>query len=211
MSVKTMTRKYTLRKRAEAQAETRQRIVEAAVELHATLGPAHTSIAAIAKRAGVQRATVYDHFSDEPSLMHACSSHHFAQHPPPDPATWHGIEAPVDRLRVALTEVYAYHRRVEPMMARVHRDADIKPLVWETEAARSHLRHWQQVAKTLTQPWASAAGAPRLLVAAVDHALAFQTWRSLVRDHHVREADAVELMVTLVRCTAGAGTHDRTN
>lgn len=210
MSVKRMARKYTLRKRAEAQAETRGRIVEAAVALHGTLGPAHTSVSAIAKRAGVQRATVYDHFPDEPSLLQACAGHFFSRHPPPGPADWDGIAAPVDRLRAALTDVYAYHRSVESMMTPVHRDAAVKPMVWETAAARSHLRHWERVARSLVESLSAADHAPQRLVAAVDHALDFQTWRSLVRRHGLRDADAVELMVTLVRCSAAMDADGRT-
>lgn len=200
-----MGRTYTLKKRAAAQAETRLRIVDAAVELHGTLGPAHTSVSAIAKRAGVQRATVYDHFPDEPALAQACTTHYFERHPPPDPAAWQAVEGPLERLRLALTEVYAYHRRVEPMMTRVHRDAELKPLVWETEAAQAHGRHWERIAGVLLAPWAGDGGAPRLLVAAIGHALHFETWRLLVRQHALDDAEAVTIMVGLARCASGGG------
>ena len=66
-------RGYRLGKRAEKQAETRARIVEATFDLHSSLGPAHTSISQIAERAGVQRHTFYVHFPDERSLFLACS------------------------------------------------------------------------------------------------------------------------------------------
>ena len=70
-----MKRRYELKERARRQAETRQRIVDAAVELHTSVGPARTTISAIAERAGVERHTVYAHFPDEPTLFRACSTH----------------------------------------------------------------------------------------------------------------------------------------
>jgi AcrR family transcriptional regulator len=79
-----MARKYELKRRAERMAETRQRITEAAMELHGTVGPARTTVAAIAERAGVERLTVYRHFPDEQALFAACSSHWAQDHPFPD-------------------------------------------------------------------------------------------------------------------------------
>ena len=96
-----MARTYRLKKRAERQAQTRERIVRAAVDLHGEVGPAHTSIRAIADRAGVQRATVYDHFPDEPSLFEACTSHYFDRHPPPDPRPWREVSGRSGRLGAA--------------------------------------------------------------------------------------------------------------
>ena len=117
-----MTRKYDMKRRAKRQEETRQRIVEATVELHKTVGMARTTISAIAEKAGVERLTVYRHFPDERALFSACSGHYMAANPPPDPALWTQVADPEKRLRVALTEVYAYHRRTEPMMANFFRD-----------------------------------------------------------------------------------------
>lgn len=200
-----MARSYTLKKRAERQARTRKRIVEAAVDLHGTLGPARTSISAIAKRARVQRATVYDHFPDEHALFQACTTHFFDRHPPPDPSGWSQIEAPSERLRAALNDTYAYHERVEPMMARVHRDAELLPDLWRTEAAQRHARHWTSAAETILDAWSDRIPTPPLLVAAIDHALAFPTWQALVRRQGLSKRDAVELMVRLARCAPSAG------
>src|SRR5581483_5501222 len=106
-------RKYELRRRAERQAETRQRIVEATVALHTTVGPAHTTIAAIAERAGVERPTFYRHFPTLPALLSACSAHGWATNPPPDPEPWLDIGDPEARLREALMQLYAYYERNE--------------------------------------------------------------------------------------------------
>ena len=81
-----MTRKYELKRRAERQEQTRRRIVEATVGLHESVGPARTTVSAVAERAGVQRLTVYRHFPDERALLAACSGHWIASNPTPDPA-----------------------------------------------------------------------------------------------------------------------------
>src|SRR5436853_2800585 len=83
-------RPYRKRRRAEGEAETRQRITEATVRLHGTVGPARTTIKDVAAGAGVQRATVYRHFPDLESLFMACSAHWVSLNPPPDPAAWEG-------------------------------------------------------------------------------------------------------------------------
>src|SRR3954466_10946821 len=108
-------RKYELKARAEAQEETRRRITEATVGLHLEVGPANTTISEIAKRAGVQRLTVYNNFPDEISLLGACSAHYGAQHPPPDPGAWLAIDDPEKRTRTALAALYGYYRETEEM------------------------------------------------------------------------------------------------
>ena len=80
-------RNYELRARAGRQQATRRRIVEATVALHREVGPARTTVAEIARRAGVQRLTVYNHFPDDAQLFAACQAHFLAQHPPPDLGT----------------------------------------------------------------------------------------------------------------------------
>src|SRR3954469_2751691 len=112
-------RKNELKARAQAQEETRRRITEATVGLHVEVGPANTTISEIAKRAGVQRLTVYNNFPDEISLLGACSAHYIAQHPPPDPGTWMSIREPGRRARTALAALYGYYRETEPMTGKV--------------------------------------------------------------------------------------------
>src|SRR5436305_9075314 len=120
-------RKYELKARADAQEETRRRITEATVGLHLEVGPAQTTISEIAKRAGVQRLTVYNNFPDELSLLGACSAHYGAQHPPPDPAAWTGVRDPGRRTRAALEAIYGYYRETEAMTGKVVRDAHVMP------------------------------------------------------------------------------------
>src|ERR1700704_6593204 len=102
-----------MKRRAESEEATRLRITESAVELHGTLGPARTSISAVAERAGVRRSTVYRHFPDEAALFGACSAHWTAANPPPDIASWKGIADPAERFERALEEMYGYYRSEE--------------------------------------------------------------------------------------------------
>src|SRR5438132_6469866 len=115
-----MARKYELKRRAEQQEQTRRRIVEAAIELHRTKGPARTTLSDIARLAGVQRHTLYRHFPDEREIGLACSGLYFESNPPPDPEPWQAI-ADGERLRHGLASVYDWYTRVEDMFSRVLR------------------------------------------------------------------------------------------
>ena len=201
-----MTRRYELKQRAESQAETRTRIVEATVGLHEEVGPAHTTVTAIAERAGVQRLTVYRHFPDERTLYAACSTHWSLQHPAPDPTAWAVIPDVEERLRTALREIYAFYASTEGMMAHLLRDIPELPAL--AEVASPFMRYWEHVVDALARGW-NVRGATRgRLRAALGHAVTFETWRSLVRRQGLSEADAVELLVALARGAVG-GSVDR--
>ena len=116
-----------MRKRAEDVDRTRQRIVEAAVHLHGTAGPAATSIAAIAERAGVTRLTVYRHFPDETTLFEACSGHWLSQQTLPRPQDWGAIDDPAQRLKAGLADIYRFYRGGEQMLTMVIRDQHALP------------------------------------------------------------------------------------
>jgi AcrR family transcriptional regulator len=196
-------RKYEKRRRAEAEADTRRRITEAAVQLHGSIGPARTTISGIAAHAGVQRATVYRHFPDEPSLFDACSSHWAKEHPLPDPAAWRSIADPEERVRAALTALYAYYRNAEPMLANVTRDAESIPAL---RAVGERRRGYIAAAEDILAG-GFGEGDGTLLRAQVGLAIDFGTWRLLVRSRGLDDADAVELMTRGVRCAAaGPGT-----
>lgn len=201
------TRPYRLKRRAERQAETRQRIVEAVVALHQEIGPARTTISAIAERAGVERLTVYRHFPDEAQLFAACSAHFRAETVPPDPATWEGIRDPRVRLRTALLALYAYYRRGEPMIANVRRDAPQLP------ALAAVLDSWNAFVDTvherLLEGWKVRGRTRTRLAAALAHALRFETWQSLARVERLGDADAAELMVGLALAAARPDAHRR--
>ena len=198
-----MPRRYELRRRAERQAETRRRIVEATVALHESLGVVRTTVSDIAARAGVERATVYRHFPDERALLGACTGHYAAQHPPPDPAAWGEIADPEARLRTGLAEVYAYHRRTERMADRAERDLADAPVL--REVLTPAFAHWARVREALAAGWPVPEERRALVTAAVGHAVAFSTWRSLVCEQGLDDAQAVEAMAALVRCLASDG------
>src|SRR4051794_33300540 len=191
-----MPRKYELRARAEQQEQTRRRITEATVELHRTVGPARTTISAIAERAGVQRLTVYRHFPDERDLLAACSAHWLAADPPPDPGAWTAVADPRARLRRALRELYGFYEREEAMLANVDRDAPDMPAL----AAVADRSGFEAASATvLARGWPRR----RAVRAAIGHALAFATWRSLRREQGLPPQACVDLMAALVSAAAG--------
>jgi AcrR family transcriptional regulator len=192
-----MARKYELKQRAESLAATRERIVEATVELHDALGPARTTISAIAERAGVQRLTVYRHFPDERSLFEACSGHWAAHNPAPDPSTWVALDDPEERLGIALAEIYAFYRSTEGMTGNLLRDLPELPVL--QEVAAPFFEYWQDVREVLDRGW-NARGRKRILLRAViAHAVEFETWRSLARRGGLDDRVAADTMVSLVR------------
>ncbi len=199
-----MARKYELRQRAETQTATRQRIVAATVELHDSVGPGRTTISAIAERAGVQRLTVYRHFPDERSLFEACSAHWLAQNPVPDPSEWAAVADPEERLRIALTAIYAFFRRTEGMSGNLARDLPDSPVL--QEVAEPFLAYWRTVRGVLDRGW-KARGRRRARVrAAIGHALEFETWRSLTQRHGLEDDEAVDAMVRLASpCASTCG------
>ena len=194
-------RTYELKRRAERQEETRQRIVAAAVELHTTLGPSRTTVQAIAEKAGVTRPTVYAHFPDARSLFEACSGHVRATIPPPDPTPWHSIADPSERLETTLRELYGYYERLEPLLENVHRDSAVMPLVAEMNAYRA--RYLEEIQELLLQAWPTRGRARARLRRATGHALEFRTWQSLVRRQGCATDEAVQLMVAFA-CAAGS-------
>lgn len=186
-----MKRRYELKRRAEHQAATRQRIVEAAAELHTTVGPARTTISAIAARAGVQRQTVYGHFPDEATLFGACSRHWAGAHPFPDPAPWFLEVDPERRLRRALGDVYSWYGRVEPALSVLARDREL------VQATAELMRARDQELSRLADALARGLPRRRAVRASVGHALGFETWRSLHREGLTQRA-AADAMVRLV-------------
>jgi AcrR family transcriptional regulator len=192
--------KYNLKARAERYQQTRQRIVEATVELHRTFGPVRTTITDIAKKAGVERQTVYNHFPDELSLFKACSAHNRALNPPPDPEPWKLIPDPEERLRRALAEVYDYYRRNELMLANVTRDAQANPNTRKVLEPR--VKHQERMGAALAAGWeqGNEQRGKRLLYGALWMSLEFQTWHTLARQQRFDDDESIDLMVSMVRC-----------
>jgi len=189
-------RPYRMQRRADSQEQTRLRITESAVALHATVGPSRTSISAVAAHAGVRRSTVYRHFPEEAALFDACTAHWAAANPPPDLATWAGIANPDERLRAALGELYAFYRQAEPMLDNLFRDETTMPLVQERFAA---FRGYFDAARAMLMTGRRLrGGARRRTQAALGHVTSFSTWKSLVREQRLDDTDAVKLACAFV-------------
>lgn len=185
-----MTRTYTLKKRAASQAETRQRIVEAAVELHTALGPSATTLSMIAERAGVQRHTLYAHFPDERSMFMACSGLAHERDPSPTADAWRGIAGRTERLTTGLTSIYGWYGRNAQLLSNVMRDIERHPMVQEIQKERAPIfKGWRDVL---------GAGLKDRQRAVLHLALSFFTWRSLVQEASLKPAAAVDAMVRAI-------------
>lgn len=183
-------------KRADQQAQTRQRIVEAAVDLHATVGPAQTTVTMVADRAGVQRHTFYKHFPDERSLLMACSGLAAERDPMPEAEPWRAIGDLEARLRTALSEVYAWFGRNAGLMACVTRDAQGHALTREVADLRR-----APVIAAYAEVLAGNCGPLGLAVLRL--ALDFPTWSALVRDGGLDQEGAVTAMVRAILAADG--------
>ena len=172
----------------------RERITEAAFELHSTIGPAQTSISAVADLAGVQRHTVYHHFPDLTSLVRACTEHGLRITGIPEAAAWRAIEDPTNRLDHALRELYPYYRANAQVVGNVIRDL---PLMTRIGGVEPFLEHMTELFSAVAGGWPGDAATQRLRMVAIGHAIAYQTWRSLT-DYGLSDAEAGDLMLQLV-------------
>ncbi len=189
-------RSYRMSRRAESQEQTRLRITESAVELHGTVGPSRTTMSGVAEHAGVRRSTLYRHFPDERALFAACSAHWSAANPPPDLTAWAAVKDPAERLRRALGELYAFYGRTWQMLENLLRDEPSSEIVRERLGV---FHSYLEAARDALLPGRGLRGASRRrTAAALGHAVAFSTWRSLVREQGLAPDAAAELMCGLV-------------
>jgi AcrR family transcriptional regulator len=189
-------RRYTLKRRAERQADTKRRIVEAAVDLHGSVGPSLTTVAEIARRAGVQRLTVYSHFPDERSLFQACTTHWFGDRPLPNPAEWPSVDGVERWLLHGLKEVYGYYRRNQQMISNWLRDAEIIPTLKEFAEA-GYYGYLENVAQAILESLPPREE-PLRLKGLLLVTLHFETWRSLTSRSHLSGDDAAQTMLTSI-------------
>jgi AcrR family transcriptional regulator len=195
-TMSTQTRKYELKARAESQRETRDRIARVAAELHEEKGVARTTVAEIARRAGVTRLTVYNHFADLSELLPACSAHYAAQHPPPELDSAFALEDPGERVRAALARLYGWYRETEPMLAKLFSDrASVPELDRFMEQGRDRMQ--AELAGDLAAGFAARGRRAERLKALIRLALDFWTWRRLSREGLDDEA-AADLMAAAI-------------
>lgn len=190
-------RPYRKTRRAELEAQTRLRITESAAALHERLGPARTTMSAIAEHAGVRRSTLYRHFPDEEAIFEACSSHWRAANPAPDLRAWEAIADPAARTATALRELYAFFGRTSGMYTSLFRDESLVPSV---RHRLSYFRAYLDSAADALMRGRSLRGSrAHRTRAALRHAVSFSTWRSLVDEQGLGDDDAVALMCRLVK------------
>ncbi|HJV15633.1 MAG TPA: helix-turn-helix domain-containing protein [Propionibacteriaceae bacterium] len=194
-------RSYRLRARADAMDKTRARITQAAIELHGSVGPAATTMSAVAERAGVTRATLYRHFPNEDELFKACSAEWRSANPAPDAHQWATIFDPYDRLAAALPALYGWYRSSEAMRANLLRDLATLP-----SPIRNGIESYPHtVADILDSAWPRRS---RLRRAAICHAVAFETWQSLAHEG-LSDAEAARLIIGLIRTAVQGGRRSR--
>jgi AcrR family transcriptional regulator len=192
-------REYRLKERAQQQAETRRRIIEAVVDLHEEVGPARTTVVEIADRAQVSRPTVYSHFPDERSLITACSQHWSLANPRPDTAAWMEIADPRTRLRTALEQLYDYYAARERMLSNVIRDSELIPSL--SEALQLTMGPYSQAALEALRTERRLRD-QRKQIAALKLALHFRTWQTLARSGGLTNKEAAGLMAALVEAAS---------
>jgi len=191
-------RKYELKARAERQRETRRRIVDATVALHEEVGPAKTTVAEIARRAGVQRLTVYNHFPDDGELFAACQGQFLERKPPPDFDSAFALGDPRARVNAALGELYRSYRDREPMTGNVLRDRAAVPALDEL-MARTMDAQLAGLVDALAAGFRARGKRARSVRAALVLAVDFWTWQRL-RQEGLDDATAAEVMTAAVSC-----------
>src|SRR4051794_7879130 len=193
-------RPYKMKRRAELEAQTRQRITESAVELHGTLGPARTSMSAVAEHAGVPRSTVYRHFADDEALFGACSAHWSAENPPPDISRWEKVADTDERLELALAELYAYYHRAGGMLDKCLRDEAAVPIVGQLMGAYHQLM--AMITEILMRGRGLRGKTRDRTRAAIAHAVSLRTYQQLTEECELGDEAAADLMRRLVTAAA---------
>lgn len=187
-------RAYRMRRRTKLVGQTRQRITDAAVRLHTSIGPSETSMSAVAHEAGVTRLTLYRHFPSKDDLFGACMSHWRSLHPPPDADRWRTIPAFEGRVRTALGELYRWYAENGSDLYPIYRDAASTPESNRRARRESNERMTDAILADLDMMPAER----RRLRAALGHVIGFWTWRSLVVDHGLPKSEAIEMAADFV-------------
>lgn len=195
-------RPYRMRERAEQVEATRQRIVEAALSLHTTVGPAQTTVSALAEKAGVTRLTVYRHFPDEETLFAACGQLWASRHPAPDPAAWRAIADVETRARHALRELYGWYHDHGEKLLPLYSDIAAIPAAAQQAIREDH----QRFAEALVIGTGIRGHARRRFRAAASHTVSVWTWHSLAVEQGLGHVEAAELAAELLIAAAGRRT-----
>ena len=192
-------RTYRMGRRAESVDLTRQRITDAAVRLHTTVGPSATSMSAVAEAAGITRLTLYRHFPSKDALFGACMGHWRSLHPPPDPDTWRAISSFRARAATAIDELYGWYAQNGDELYPIYRDAAFTP---QSNQRARRATNDRIVAAVLGDASAAKGLAGRRLKAALGHVISFWTWRSLTVEQSLSTGGATRMALQFVLAVA---------
>ena len=189
-------RKYDMGKREAAVEETRRRILEATLALHAEKGIFGTSWQDIARRADVSVGTVYKHFPSLDELVPACGELMYAITRPPSPEDGTRIFAGTgpleERLGRLVGELFDFYERAAPYIETDFQERRL-PAVQEWEAyMRATIAGLVREALVSQDPDEST-------VQAVSALLDFHTFKSFL-DREIRKEQAETTMNEVLLC-----------
>ncbi len=120
-----MPRSYNLGRRAAPKADTRARIVGAALEIYRDRGLAGASNLAIARAADVAPATVRNHFPEPGDLARAVFEGVLEELRIPTPAIFDGAAGVAERVTRLAEELSGFYERSEPWWRAYEREPDL--------------------------------------------------------------------------------------
>ena len=197
-----MARKYVMHKRREMVDETRRQIAKATFELHSTVGPACTTMAMIADKAGLPRQTVYRNFKSQLELFRSCIAFGLEKAPIPDPERWLSIPPGTERIQFGLSQLYRWFEVHERVMTNTFRDLGAVPVA--KKAMEPIAKAARQMHKVLTE-----GAVPAPVPALINLALDFPTWKKLRREEGMPSGAIVEFWSDLIECQSAATPHGR--
>ena len=106
-----MPRSYSMERRSTQVAETRERILGAALELFSERGAQGTTLNELARRADVSPTTVSNHFNTQESLIEAVVERMVLEIRIPDGSIFVGIRSVTARLRILTKSMFVFYER----------------------------------------------------------------------------------------------------
>ena len=134
-------RTYSQGRRAQTSTATRQRILDATLELYKEVGIGATTLTAVAERADVSRGTVLNHFGSAEGLLGATVDRIVQTLELPDDRIYDGLASRDDRIRAYVAAMIGFQQRTSHLWP-IFKDELERPAVREREAA-----YWAALAK----------------------------------------------------------------